>query len=760
MNRAEIFRRVAGVLVTAVLVTGGMPGSVQAAFAVSETVPGNWIHDRDGRWFHQSVPGQRDRGWFRDADGGWYQLGTDGAMLAGSWFQDGDGSWYYLNVDGRMLAGQWFQDGDGGWYYLGASGAMMKGCVTPDGYTLLESGAWDVSVPRRAAMPVTTAAGSGTEQFSGAASSGGGGSSAGGSGSGGNNGVGSSAGGSSGGNSGGENSGEESSAEGSGSQENSGSNSAEEGGNMGSGADTGSTDIAATPSDAVEDMVSWQVHFTDRETHQISLAPPLSGTMRDGEKLVVNFRRRIIDSGNRIWETREEAPVTLTVYGPGNWLHYIEYEQTGTLPDKENPDKEEEKRLVGWYQTAKEAEAEITGEEPGNIPNSRFLVETGHENDIRLLTIADQIPVLEEPLVYVIGKNMVPNGIILEKRFCDELEYSHMVEDTIRIGADIFYVTRFTIRRKIGAETCHHMFEEEIHSEPTCLRRGRTVYTCALCGFQEEVIAAALGHADVEGDSVCDRCGGDVNDTDGSEAEKVHWNIGDVQAREIDGEIYLFRCIDQNYADGMETHRKSALFLCDSVIPANFGSEYCRKPDADGLYDYQFIPGPIVNFGAESDYKYSAIRTWLTDCEQNFFNTEPVNIGISRAYTGSTGAGMYSQFQESELTGAYIGSQRMSGKLFILSVDEAIRYKDWLWKFDGSESENPETQIGRFCKGYWLRTPEGAGGNHDTGRVYIVDLVNGNLHPCAVSPESGTADDELNVTGTAGVRPVFTMPQD
>lgn len=436
MNRAEIFRCVAGVLVTAVLVTGGMPGSVQAAFAVSETVPGNWIHDRDGRWFHQSVPGQRDRGWFRDADGGWYQLGTDGAMLAGSWFQDGDGSWYYLNVDGRMLAGQWFQDGDGGWYYLGASGAMMKGCVTPDGYTLLESGAWDVSVPRRAAMPVTTAAGSGTEQFSGAASSGGGGSSAGGSGSGGNNGVGSSAGGSSGGNSGGENSGEESSAEGSGSQENSGSNSAEEGGNMGSGADTGSTDIAATPSDAVEDMVSWQVHFTDRETHQISLAPPLSGTMRDGEKLVVNFRRRIIDSGNRIWETREEAPVTLTVYGPGNWLHYIEYEQTGTLPDKENPDKEEEKRLVGWYQTAKEAEAEITGEEPGNIPNSRFLVETGHENDIRLLTIADQIPVLEEPLVYVIGKNMVPNGIILEKRFCDKLEYSHMQK--IRLGRALF----------------------------------------------------------------------------------------------------------------------------------------------------------------------------------------------------------------------------------------------------------------------------------------------------------------------------------
>lgn len=273
-------------------------------------------------------------------------------------------------------------------------------------------------------------------------------------------------------------------------------------------------------------------------------------------------------------------------------------------------------------------------------------------------------------------------------------------------------------------------------------------------------MTAALGHTVAEGESVCGRCKRSRDDIAGDKAEQVHWNIGDVQAREIDGETYLFRCIDQNYTDEMETHRQSALFLCDSVIPADFGSDYCRKETADGSYDYQFRPGPIVNFGSGSDYKYSAVRSWLGDFEGDFFNTEPVNIGISRAYKGSTGERMYSQFQESDLTGSYIGSQKLNGKLFILSVDEAIRYRDFLWKFDGSEQENPETQTGNFCKGYWLRTPEGDRKNHDTGRVYIVDLVNGNLRPCPVSPEGGTADEELNVTGTTGVRPVFTMPQD
>jgi len=77
-----------------------------------------------------------------------------------------------------------------------------------------------------------------------------------------------------------------------------------------------------------------------------------------------------------------------------------------------------------------------------------------------------------------------------------------------------------------------------------------------------------------------------------------------------------------------------------------------------------------------------------------------------------------------------------------------------------------------YCKGYWLRNPEGDSGNYDTDRVYVVDLVQGNIRPelvHAAEDESdgseGKAvkvqeDEELKNTGTIGVRPVFVLAQD
>ena len=102
-------------------------------------------------------------------------------------------------------------------------------------------------------------------------------------------------------------------------------------------------------------------------------------------------------------------------------------------------------------------------------------------------------------------------------------------------------------------------------------------------------------------------------------------------------------------------------------------------------------------------------------------------------------------------------------QLFILSVDEAYRYRNWLWRFGPVRKRNPETQISEFCKGYWLRTPcKSAEGT----QVYIVDLVQGNIRPEKVRTDVRTtadqkpeADEELRVTGTTGVRPAFVLPQ-
>lgn len=279
-----------------------------------------------------------------------------------------------------------------------------------------------------------------------------------------------------------------------------------------------------------------------------------------------------------------------------------------------------------------------------------------------------------------------------------------------------------------------------------------------------------------------------------------YWRIGDTVVRNIDGKPYRFRCIDQNYADHMDDHSGGALFLCDTVIPADTGSEYRFETPDDAAHDYVFYPGPITRFGMSADYKYSAVRRWLRQSEAEFSDAKAVNTGVGRTYRGSTQEGMWEQFPGDELTPQYPGSQKMTDRLFILSVDEAYRYRKWLWCFDGAAERNPESQISEFCKGYWLRTPCG---NADGKQVYIVDLVNGAIRPEAVQvernkagekekesgmgdtgkaeqggagrtaePETGyaektekremrktTGEEELEVTGTTGVRPVFVLPQ-
>ena len=250
----------------------------------------------------------------------------------------------------------------------------------------------------------------------------------------------------------------------------------------------------------------------------------------------------------------------------------------------------------------------------------------------------------------------------------------------------------------------------------------------------------------------------------GGGAKKLHWSLGDTVVRNIDGERYRFRCIDENYADEMEYHRQAALFLCDTVIPAGFGSGYEFETPGDKEHDYVFYPGPIVNFGTSGEYKYSAVRSWLQAAGAGMDDLEPVNTGVFRAYTGSTPETMYGGFDSGTLTGSYIGSQKMTDGLFILSVDEAFQYREWLWRFEGASRENPDSQYGPFCKGYWLRNPVGDRENTAADLVYIVDLVKGNIHPAPIAPvradgENGEEDAELQVTGTTGVRPAFALPQ-
>lgn len=152
--------------------------------------------------------------------------------------------------------------------------------------------------------------------------------------------------------------------------------------------------------------------------------------------------------------------------------------------------------------------------------------------------------------------------------------------------------------------------------------------------------------------------------------EKVIWKEGDVQLREVGGEILSFTCIDGDYHDWQNEHRKAALFLCDRVIRADVDTAPGKKMK-------------IFSFGKDNNYKTSQVRAWLQKNSQNSsFCLEPIHTGIQTAYMGSTAAGAFSQTSGRELARHDIGFQLMNDQLFFLSLEEALAYREYLWRFD------------------------------------------------------------------------------
>lgn len=446
------------------------------------------------------------------------------------------------------------------------------------------------------------------------------------------------------------------------------------------------------------EKVNWQVHFTDSSAHQLHLAPSRTGSIEDGDHLTIYFQTQITDAQGRIWKSLQQSPYIVTVTGPQNRLIYVEYIQTGETENE--PAQAEQEILKTYMELARDTEAGFLGVKPEEVPDSRFLVSDKNACAHRLKSAASRLEPGQSGTFYVIGKNYVPEGTGIKELYGDEMEYSRETEQAVTVEGDTYMAIRFRISRN-SPET------EEEH-----------IWT---------------GN------------------------EKRHWNIGDVQERILDGIPYRFRCIDQNYGDETDRSRQKALFLCDTVIRADTGSEYIYEKTEGGTYEYRFYPGPIVSFGDTDSYKYSAVRKWLNMSLEEFGETFKVPTGVTYGYEGSTEPESGQALQSKDLKSHYIGSQNMEDGLFILSVDEALKYRQWLWKFYGSHEENPESQHHTFCKSYWLRTPEWNQGERN--HVYVVDLVLKNIHPQAVTKEGSFEDQELESTTSTGVRPAFVVQQ-
>lgn len=221
--------------------------------------------------------------------------------------------------------------------------------------------------------------------------------------------------------------------------------------------------------------------------------------------------------------------------------------------------------------------------------------------------------------------------------------------------------------------------------------------------------------------------------------DQTVWKVGDIQARTIGNQTYLFRCVSENYKDKTNTSKRLALFLCETVIPADI----VNNPSTD-RFETMF-------FGETNNYKYSTLNEWLeANSTDALFSLSKINVGVDSSYNGQTTKFKYSQLNPNELTKTdFRTTQAMYSNLFVLSVEEALQYKDYLWKFDNSNTENPETQVRQYCTGYWLRTPQT--GTDD--KIYAVNLHNGNIEPVSVKATEG------NDYSTIGIRPAFVMPQ-
>ncbi len=353
-----------------------------------------------------------------------------------------------------------------------------------------------------------------------------------------------------------------------------------------------------------------------------------------------------------------------------------------------------------------------------------YQVESRLENDRQLLSAASQCFRSGETKgeFWVTGRDYMPEGSILKVFYGDSIEYSSSLEDEWETDDGRWQRVRFSV---------------EWRDLP--------------------------GSGGIQGEEDDDR----KDDSLQEAPEERYWQLGDTVAREIGEKTYLFRCIDQNYQSVSEAGETAALFLCDSVIPADAQVRYAYEKQEDGSYAYVCYPGPIADFGDTGSYKLSRVRQWLDSVADESWGALQVELGVNNSYTGQTKKGMFEQLEKADLRPQAMAYQKLTGQLFVLSVEEALQYRQYLWRFGVSleDAENPETQIGTFSQGYWLRTPyrentpeEGKG-----PAVYVVDLVDGVIRPQQVSMKELSGGEESGEGAvqamSIGVRPAFVLPQ-
>lgn len=478
----------------------------------------------------------------------------------------------------------------------------------------------------------------------------------------------------------------------------------------------------ASPSEAVK--IDWSIYFIEQDNPDNQIFKAQTGKTEEGREIIIDFPETILGTDGYYYYALVSSPYAITVSGTGRQKYYIEYER-GDKEEEEDPEHEAAEKLKDWQRIAALADEKITGY---RIPEEQYqsLISGDlYASNERIKNMVSMVQDADPHEIYIIGLNHIPNTLIIGQTFPDVINISSLEMGSLDIGGQKYTMLRIGFTRSYDKKTCVHDYELTDYVPCSCTAPGYGSVQCRKCGSTESIILPSSGHTDLNHDGICEVC---FKQIEGNDPEPVHYNIGDVQARRIKGKIYLFRCIDEDYG-------KKALFLCDSTIRSDIDSSAAMVKK--------------LTFGSNNNYKYSYIRTWLNDNADDLFGVEATLIGTNVAYQGATGDGSYEQFNENELIALEKPFQLLEDEIFILSVEEAIQYREYLWRFGGSEENNQETQYSAYSRGYYLRTPQYKGENgfeYGPG-IYVVDF-SGSIHPVSVSS-----------TDNIGIRPVIAIRQ-
>ncbi len=486
----------------------------------------------------------------------------------------------------------------------------------------------------------------------------------------------------------------------------------------------------ASPSEARR--VDWNLYFVEKENHSNEILKAQQGQAEEDRLLIVDFPETFLGADRYYYHSLVSSPWSVIVNGNGTQKYYIEFEKGDYLQEEKDPDQEAKDRREKWLGIAREADIMLSGQEP---LNQQLITNSMEESNERLLNLVSMADGTERKEIYLIAKGHVPGTLIVSQIFQNIMNLSELIMDEFNIADEKYTIVRVGFEKTYDESTCSHDYQVTDKVNATCTANGHETVRCRKCGKEETVILPAIGHVDSDHDGICEVCYRPASEI----PKTVHYNIGDVQARTIGNKVYLFRCVDEDYEDAMGNSQRTALFLCDSVIRS------------DILEKTEYSVGGASNklsFGSNNNYKYSDIREWLLNHAAADFVHETY-IGITRSYIGTTWKGSYEQFNDNGLMAMKEMFQLLQDKVFILSVDEALKYRDVLWRFNGSETNNPGTQVSAYSKGYYLRTPQDSGINdflYGDG-IYAVSLVDGNIQPVSVKETS------------FGIRPAMAIPQ-